>query len=260
MADLTGVRIAVTRAATQSKEWAVPLEQAGATVYACPLIRVEPHVVDDAMRRVLAGLDEFDWIVFTSVNGVDQFFRVVAEAGLAPHAAHGRKIACVGPATAAAAERYGMTTQAIPDVFVGDAMAAAILGTGPGTGQKILIARAAGGGPGLPQLLRERGAEVVDLELYRSVIDPEGAARLRELADQGKIDVVTFTSGSAVNYFVQTVDSQKHVTIAVIGPSTAQVARERGLTVDIVADPHTTTGLATAILNYYAARRGTLEV
>jgi uroporphyrinogen-III synthase len=260
MTDLAGVRIAVTRAATQSRELTEPLEQAGAIVQACPLIRIQPRAVDDEMRRVLARLGEFDWVVFTSANGVDQFFRVAAEVPQDTAALAGRKLACVGPATAAAAERYGLLVTAIPDVFVGEAVAAAMSAGGSVSGLKILIARAAGGGQGLPQALREQGADVVDLELYQSVIDPEGAARLRELINAGKIDLVTFTSGSAVNYFVQTVDPPKQVIIAVIGPSTAQVARERGLMVDIEAHPHTTAGLVTAILKYYAARRGTLEV
>ena len=260
MADLSGVRIAVTRAATQSRELSEPLQQAGAIVEACPLIRVQPHAVDEEMRRVLARLDTFDWVVFTSANGVDQFFRVVAEARLDAAVLRGRKLACVGPATAAAAARYGLHPDAIPDVFVGGAVAAAILGLGSLEARKVLIARATGGGQELPRSLREHGAEVVELELYESVLDPDGAGRLRDLTDQGKIDLVTFTSGSAVNYFVQTVDPQKQVVIAVIGPSTAQVARERGLRVDIEAHPHTTAGLVTAILNYYAARRGTLEV
>jgi uroporphyrinogen-III synthase len=96
--------------------------------------------------------------------------------------------------------------------------------------------------------------------MYRSVLDIENAARLRQLVQSQKIDVVTFTSGSAVNYFVQTVNLKNRVVIAVIGPSTASTARAHGLEVDIEADSHTVPGLVTAILNYYAARRGTLEV
>ena len=71
MKPLTGSRIAVTRAANQAEELALPLEEAGATVYRCPLIRIEPYAVDDRMRSVLQTLGDFDWLIFTSVNGVE---------------------------------------------------------------------------------------------------------------------------------------------------------------------------------------------
>jgi uroporphyrinogen III methyltransferase / synthase len=259
MKPLSGVRIAVTRAETQSGELAEPLENEGADVLRCPLIRVHPYSLDEEMLRVLTSLDSFQWVIFTSKNGVDQFMRVVAQAKVDVGALHGRKIACVGPATRAATEAYGLTPDTVPDRFVGEAITAAMMRHGPLRGRKVLIARAAGGGQVLPADLRREGAEVVDLELYRSEMDRDGAARLKTLAEGGKIDLVTFTSGSAVDYFVDIIHKTR-MAVAVIGPSTADVARARGLTVDIEANPHTIPGLVTAILNYYAARRGTLEV
>jgi uroporphyrinogen III methyltransferase / synthase len=260
MKPLSGIRIAVTRAAAQSSELVEPLAQAGAEVYACPLIRIEPYILDQAARSTIARAAEFNWLIFTSANGVDQFMRLFDETGGDRAALRASRIACVGPATAAVLREHDLSPAAVPASFTGVAVAAALFEQGAVAGRKVLIARASGGGQALPAQLREHGADVVDLELYRSVLDPDGAKRLNDLAAQGKVDLVTFTSGSAVDYFVETVDTHGQLIVAVIGPSTAQAARERGLVVDIEADPHTTSGLVTGILNYYAARRGTLEV
>ncbi len=257
MKRLDGVRIAVTRAAAQSAELTGPLEAAGARVFVCPLIRITGSVDEVLAERVLRGLREFSWIVFTSVNGVEHLMQLLRDRRIDAEVLRSKKIACVGPATAAAAERYALPVTVIPDDFVGVAVAGALAATGRVAGEHILIARAAGGGPQLPAELRGRGAIVEDFELYRAELDAEGAARLNQLVRDGQIDLLTFTSGSAVNYFVETVGTPKNMAVAAIGPSTAEVARSHGMRVDIIANPHTTAGLITAILEYFAAERGT---
>lgn len=257
---LSGVRIAVTRPADQSRELAEPLENAGAHVERCPLVRIAPNAADEEMRRAVSDLGDFAWVIFTSVNGVDQFMRLLHDERVDPKPLKTVRIACVGPATAGALRRYGLDPAALPHEYVGGAITEALLQTGSIRDRKVLIARASGGGRKLPEDLRAQGAEVVDLALYRTEGDDENGARLRGLIADGKIDLVTFTSGSAVNYFVDTVDLESRVAVAVIGPSTADVAHARGLEVAIEADPHTIPGLVQAILNYYAAGRGPLEV
>ena len=253
MSQLSGIRIAVTRPAAQSAELVALLTAAGADVVICPLIRIEPRVDAEAFRQVLRAFGEYAWLVFTSANGVDQFVRLMAEAGTP---ITGKQIACVGPATAAAAQRHGLVADAIPHEFTGEAVARMLAGGGSMAGKRVLIARAAGGGEGLPRELRREGARVDDLELYRSVADEQGADRLQQLVAGGQIDVVTFTAGSAVRYFVQAIGVSAHPTVAAIGPSTAAVARELGLRVDIVAHPHTSAGLVSAIFDYFAAGGG----
>jgi uroporphyrinogen III methyltransferase/synthase len=208
------------------------------------------------MRSVLERLGDFDWLIFTSVNGVEQTMRCLVAVNVDAGILSSKRIACVGPATAAAAERAGLSVAAMPSQFTGAAITQAVMAVAPISDSRILIARAAGGGQQLPADLRSQGAHVVDLELYRSVIDPVGTDRLKARLRAGEIDVVTFTSGSAVNYFVKSVGTKASPVIAVIGPSTAQIARDHGLPVEIEADPHTTAGLVTAILNYCAAHRG----
>lgn len=250
----------MTRAAAQARELAAPLESAGATVFVCPLIKIETRQDDDVTRRVLRELDEFSWIVFTSVNGVEHFTRMLTTAGMDVRTLAGKQLACVGPATATALERHGLRAKAMPEQFLGDAVAATLLAAGPIEGRRILLARAGGGGTGLPEELRRRGAQVEDLELYRSVPDADGATRLRALIRTKQLDMVTFTSGSAATYFVETIGSAAKLAVAVIGPSTAVAARKGGLHVDIEARPHTIAGLVTAILEYYAAQRGSWRI
>jgi uroporphyrinogen III methyltransferase / synthase len=256
MKPLAGIRVAVTRAANQAADLAVPLEEAGAAVLRCPLIRIEPYAMNDEMRSVLATIDEFDWLIFTSINGVERFMELLPQANIDASSLRDKRIACVGSVTAAAAERAGLAVAAVPSEFTGGALAGALIANAPIRGCRVLLARASGGGQQLPADLEDQGALVVELELYRSVIDASGATRLVERIRAGEIDVVTFTSGSAVNYFVESVKTKTYPVVAVIGPSTAQVARDHGLAVDIEADPHTTAGLVTAIVNYCAAHRG----
>jgi uroporphyrinogen III methyltransferase/synthase len=260
MKQLSGARIAVTRPAAQSRELVALLEEQGAQVVVCPLIRIDPGVDAEAVRRVWRDFDDFAWLIFTSANGVDQFMRLVAEAKSPGLSFRGKHIACVGPATADAARGHGLAVDVVPAAFTGDAIAEALAGTGDLRGKRVLIARARGGGAGLPAGLRAAGALVDDLELYRSVADPQGARQLAALAAAGQVDVVTFTSGSAVRYFADTITTPGNLTVAVIGPSTAEVARSCGLRVDIEANPHTTAGLVTAILEHFGRGSRPMEV
>src|SRR5687767_6230012 len=126
MKTLQGVRIAVTRAAKQSSELAKPLEAAGAQVLMCPLITVEPRRLDGDLHRMLDRLTDYDWIVLTSVNGVEQFIKLVrTNLPNSVEVLGERRFACVGPATAQALAGYGLPTHAMPDEFVGERVAAA---------------------------------------------------------------------------------------------------------------------------------------
>lgn len=242
MKPLQNVRIAVTRAVQQAEELAVPLRALGATVRVTPLIRIVP-----AEDLALPDLTQFDWIVFTSANGVAEFVARAHDAldGLRA------KIACVGPATAAAAARHGLVTDAMPHEFMSDALADALRAHGDLHDKQILIARAGGARQELPRRLTQAGARVSDLELYRSEIDARGARELKQHISNDDVDVVTFTSGSAVRYFAREIGDPGKAIVAVIGPMTAEAAREHGLEVRIAANPHTTEGLAAAISNYF---------
>jgi uroporphyrinogen III methyltransferase / synthase len=256
---LEGIRIAVTRAAAQSSELATPLEAAGAHVVVCSLIKVEPRAMDADLQHVLDRLGDYDWIVLTSVNGVEQFMKLLHTLESGPRALQQCRFACVGPATARALTRYGRVADVMPDEFVGEAVAGAMEAVDDLRDKVVLLPRAAGGGAALPAHLRKCGARVEEVELYQAVLDVEGAERLRRTITAQGVDLVTFTSGSAATYFVETVGPVRDVPVAVIGPSTAEVARSLGLNVAIEADPHTIDGLVQAIIDYFAAQRGITE-
>lgn len=253
MPALTGIRIAVTRAAEQAEELVRALRIRGADVVATPLIRISPRIDEDEVRAAMVKLDDYDWIVFTSVNGVDLFMRALQSAGEDIRSAAG--VACVGPATAAAAVRHGLEPSVIPDEYVGRAIADALAQRVQLDGLRILLARAEGGNADLPERLRAGGATVADLQLYRTSPDADGARALRAELAEGALDLITFTSGSTIRYFTELVGRPGRAKVAVIGPVTADAARSAGIDVDIVGVPHTTGGLVGAIAGYFEENR-----
>lgn len=244
MRSLSDVRIAVTRAQDQAEELAIPLRERGAQVLLTPLIKVAPAVSDTPLRAAIHQLPSFDWIVFTSANGVERFAHACRESNVSIGSI---AAACVGPATEAVARARGFDVRVVPDEFTGDAVATALATRTDIAGARILLARAAGARASVADILRERGADVTDVEVYRSVPDEAGAAKLQRLLTDDGIDIVTFTSGSTVRYFSRYVGGVGRARVAVIGPITADAAMQHGITVAAVANPHTTAGLVAAI-------------
>ena len=228
---LIGARIAVTRPAEQAEELASPLRSLGADVVICPLIRIVAREFDANPR-------DFSWVVFTSVNGVEIFMR--------DRARFSTPVACVGAVTADAARSFGLDVRAVPEKFLGDAVAEVM---GDVNGARVLIVRASRSENNLLELLNAAGASVVEVAVYDTEADMAGAARLRE--ELGRVDVVTFTSSSAVRSFAEHVGNGKDLKVVVIGPVTAQTAVEMGVEVTAVAEPHTTAGIVDAIVKLW---------
>jgi uroporphyrinogen-III synthase len=252
MGKLTGIRIAVTRPEDQARELAQPLQEAGAEVLIAPLIRIATPLDAAPLHKAIDDIGTFDWLLFSSVNGVLRFVDEMNAAGKNVETLRSMRIACVGPATAAAAQRCGLSVEVMPDEFTGDGMAPAIAAKSDLAGRKVLIARARGARGVLPQMLRSLGADVHDVETYRSVPDEAGAQRLRSAIDASRVDVVTLTSGSAARCFAEAILPGAAIVVAAIGPITARDAEAAGLPVTIVADPHTSQGMVAAIVDYYA--------
>lgn len=247
---LDGVRIAVTRPEAQAEDLAGPLRGLNAVVTVTPLIRIVPTTVTGEARAAITNAATFDWIVFSSVNGVRHFRRALESEGISPSALAAR-IACVGPITADAAVRCGLDASVIPEEYTGSGLAGALAREGSLQGSRILLARAGGASPVLPTELRQRGAVVFDIELYRSVADPVGAERLKAEILSANIDVVTFTSASAVRYFGELVGDMGQALCAVIGPTTAETAQNQGFFVNILGEPHTIDGLVESIARHF---------
>jgi uroporphyrinogen-III synthase len=235
---LAGLRVLVTRAGPQASGFADRLRQAGAEVTSVPTIDIQP--LDARADPRLGNLGRYDWIVFTSANGVAAFAQLLDELGvLFP----GARLAAIGPETAAAIREAGHRPDLVPEQFVAESLALALPAP-----VRVLVPRAAGARDALPDRLRQRGSTVDVLELYRAVAPPGLATALNRVL--GDLDVVTFTSSSTVRHFVEAVghDLPPRVRVACIGPVTAATARDAGLPVAIIAEEYTTQGLVDALI------------
>jgi uroporphyrinogen III methyltransferase/synthase len=257
---LAGRRIVVTRAREQAGELARVLEALGAEVLAVPTIRVVPLADLTALRAALTGPAAYDWIVFTSQNTVAVVCDRLPEWGLTARDLARMAVAAIGPATAQALERYGVTPDVVPPQYVAEAVVAAVVARGPVHGKRVLVPRAREGRDALPEGLRARGAIVDVIPVYETVrAAGDGGALAAQLLG-GTIDVVTLTSSSTVRGFVDLVGraaaTSGRFTAAVIGPVTAATARELGLAVAVEADEYTVGGLVAALLRYYGESGG----
>ncbi|MBI4875452.1 MAG: uroporphyrinogen-III synthase [Acidobacteria bacterium] len=242
---LAGRRVVITRAESQGGEFARKLAALGAEVVAFPTIAVSPPANPAPLDEALARLDQYDWLIFTSANGV-RFF--VERWKGAPQVLRAR-VCAIGPATRRAAESMGFRVEIVPREYVAESLVEAFAGQDL-AGKLILLPRAAVARDVAPDALRARGATVDVVEAYRTVIPPGAAERARELFGAGKPDWITFTSSSTVNNFLAAAGraALEGVRVASIGPVTSQTLREHGIVVDVEAAVYTTDGLLEAIL------------
>jgi hydroxymethylbilane synthase len=251
--SLRGRRIVVTRSRGQSAAFCRKLEAAGAQPVEVPVVRIVPVADSKPLREVLSNLSGYDWAVFTSVNGVEHCWEVVADGGMASAIFEGVKVAAVGSATAAALVQRGVPVDFVPERFVGEDVARGLQDV---AGKRICLLRAKLAGSELPELLRARGAVVDDVAVYENVaeeIEPDCVAELMR-----GVDAVTFTSGSTARNFAAAMGRHRglagmlaNLPCACIGPVTAGVARDLKLRVAVVADVHTTDGLLDALVAYF---------
>jgi uroporphyrinogen III methyltransferase/synthase len=245
---LSGKRIVVTRARAQASGIAARLRELGAEVVQLPVIRIAAPDDPAPLRRAAEEAGAFDWIVFTSANGVERFFAALAEAGKDARALGGVRACAIGPATAAELARHGIRADLVPDEFVAEAALQALSAAAELAGRRILIPRAAEARSVLPDGLRARGAEVVEVAAYRTVRDGSGAEGVRTRLDAGEIDWVTFTASSTVRSFAALLGADAgKARVASIGPITSATLRELGMPVDVEAEEYTIPGLVQAL-------------
>ena len=246
---LKGKRIVVTRAAQQAEPLVTQLCALGAEVVCFPTIDFAPPDNWEPLDRAIASLKAYDWLIFTSVNGVSFFWQRLVKMGKGADALHPLRIAAIGPATTQALQQRGVAPDLIPETYVAEALADAL---GQVEGERILLARANIARKALPDILRARGAQVDEGVAYRTV--PAAAAEVQTLL-QHPIDVITFTSSSTVKHFVEQVGAEgiemlQKATIACIGPITAETVRTLGLRPAIVAMEYTIPGLVAALVTH----------
>ncbi len=251
---LFGKRIVVTRARTQASGFAAQLEALGAEVIQFPTIRIVDPADAEPLHRAAAEVDRFDWVIFTSINGVERFWSALREIGRDTRALAGVSLCAIGPATAAAIEEEGAQADLVPERFVAEAIIEALAAETDLDGTRILLPRAAEARSVLPQTLRSYGAQVVEVVAYRTVPDGTEADALRERLQRQEIDLITFTASSTVRNYVDLIGATVgDAEVASIGPITSATARELGLPVHIEAEEYTIPGLVRAIREHYAA-------
>jgi uroporphyrinogen III methyltransferase/synthase len=255
---LTGRRVVVTRPPGQSEEIISLLEKLGAAIIHCPTIEVRAPDSWDGLDLSIARLESYDWIVFTSANGADFFFRRLGEKRAdALSALEGSVVCAIGPSTARAIEAAGASVDLVATDSKAEGALAAIIerlgGGGQVRGLRFLIPRAKVARDLLPVKLGELGATVDAVEAYQTVKPDVDARSIVRLFTGGDIDAITFTSSSTVTNFAALVGTKdlsgllSGVTVACIGPVTAATAREHGLTDIVQPETYTAASLVRSI-------------
>ncbi len=250
---LSGLRIGVTRPFEQSKSFVEKLRALGAMPIFMPTIKTIDSINTQEVRAVMDKVDSYDYIVFSSTNGVDSFFRALNKRGKDSRTLAGKKIAAIGPVTADALLDYGITVDVTAKTFIAEGMLEAVLSSETVKGKKFLLVRSDIGRNTLPEGLKEAGAEVDQAAFYltqTAELKPTAVDMLKH----SKIDVVTFTSSSTVEgLFVQISGDElgDKTKIASIGPQTSKAIKNHGRIPDIEAVEYTTKGLAEAIREFY---------
>jgi uroporphyrinogen III methyltransferase/synthase len=254
---LFGRRIVVTRSSDQAGELVSLLEEAGAETILLPTIQILPSAdageLDDACRDI----ESFDWIVFTSANGVDHFMRRFLSLRDVRDL-KGIRICTVGPATTAALDPFGIRVDLTPAEFRAEAVISDLCARENMEGQRVLLPRGDLAREILADELRRAGADVADVAAYRTVPAGEQEAQhVYGLLLDHAIDAVTFTSASTVRNFVrllgdeQAVDLLRSTVVAAIGPVTADAAAQLGIQVAVRPGSYTVPALADAIVSYF---------
>jgi uroporphyrinogen III methyltransferase/synthase len=248
---LFGKHVLVTRARHQADALSRLLSERGAEPVELPAIDIEKtgsRELDDA----IANLHSYHWLVFTSSNGVAAFFERLYDLKLDSRALSGLKIGAIGPATAEALAQKGINADYVPEVYSSEGLSTGLKGQAV-RGKRFLLPRADIADKRLVEGLRGLGAEVHEIAAYRTLPQPEAMAQARERILSGQIDVIAFTSSSAVSSLVAVFNKKVPINtkVACIGPRTAETAAKAGLKVDIVAREHTIPALVSAIEDYF---------
>ncbi len=237
-------RIIVTRPRAQADGFLDGLRVAGFEPICLPVIEIQPMDENAELDRALANLDQYQWVVFTSVNGVEVVL------GRLPAGTRLPRVAAIGPKTASALRKRGVIPEFVPDEYVAESI---LPGLGDVRGRKVLLPRAEIARKALPEAIRAAGGTAHEIAVYRTLPAKLDAAGLQALR-QG-VDWLTFTSPSTVENFLEVVRAAGldplrlpgRPRIACIGPITEQAAREAGFDVALVAKDYTTEGLIRAL-------------
>ncbi|MEE9252453.1 MAG: uroporphyrinogen-III C-methyltransferase [Thermodesulfobacteriota bacterium] len=253
---LFGRKILVTRAREQASDLVKLIEEQGANALEFPTIRIIPPASWERLDGAIEGLSSYDWIVFTSVNGVERFFGRLRERGRDVRALGSLQIACIGEQTARRVEERGFNVDLVPDDFRAEGLIE-VFENADVKGKRILIPRAKDAREVLPEELSQMGAVVDVVPAYETKKpEAESADEVKELLLTGEVDVITFASSSTARNFFEALGDDaagcvQNSVIACIGPVTAKTVREFGFEPTIVCSKYTIEELVSEISNHF---------
>lgn len=266
---LAGVRVLVGRARQQASALSAELQGLGADVIEIPFIEIRPPRSYQPLDSALKKISEYDWLILTSVNGVEALAARAKELGIQTEKLSHLKVATIGPSTRSAAEEMGLKVAVIPAKYVAESVVDSL--REKVRGQRVLLVRAAVARDVIPRELREMGATVEVVEAYETVVPAASKKKLRSVMKDPaqRPQVITFTSSSTVRNFVALLGGRRRpphtnpphinppptsdnrldrVRLASIGPITSATLREFGLPVHVEAEEYTIAGLTRAIV------------
>jgi uroporphyrinogen III methyltransferase/synthase len=246
---LFGQKIVVTRSSDQAVEFSERLRALGADAIELPVISIQPPEDPAPLDQAIERLASYDWLIFTSVNGV-RFFMDRLDLSTRDLRSLKARICAIGPATRRAVDDLHLKVDLMPEEYVAESLVKAFAGERL-AGKRILLPRAAVARDLIPKELGKLGAQVDLVEAYRNVVPEDAASRAREiLSATRKPAWITFTSSSTVTNLLAAAgrEALEGVRIASIGPVTSETARAQGLKVDVEAKQYTIDGLIEAIL------------
>jgi uroporphyrinogen III methyltransferase/synthase len=249
---LSGKRIVVTRTRKQAGALSTQLRALGADVLELPTIRIEPPTDLREFAELVQDAHAYDWIVFTSPNGVEAFFDIFYKLYDDAREIGGAKIAAIGPATAQRVQDFHLHIDLQPEEFVAEGVIREFEKQGGVENLRILLARAEKARDVLPKELSRLGAIVDEGFAYRTVPETRDTTGARRRLLEEGADLITFTSSSTVeNFLALGLPWPKGMQVASIGPVTSKTARDHGLKIDVEARRHDIEGLVEAVRDFF---------
>ena len=247
--NLEGKKVVITRSADQAPETVKMVRAAGGIPILFPTIEIVEPESWEPVDRAIGRLKMYQWVIFTSVNGVGFFTRRMEETGVSTSALGGARLCAIGPATAEALKKLGLNVTLMPEKFVAESVLEALENHGALKGARILLPRAEIARNTLPDGLRTSGAQVDVVTVYRTVRANPPEKLKRDVIDA---DIITFTSPSTLTNFLGIMENQaesalKGKLVACIGPVTRDKAEELGVPVHVVPEEYTLKGLLEAL-------------
>ena len=254
---LKGKRILITRARSQALSLSQRIESLGGEVVEFPTIEIKPPASYESLDEAIKQITSYDWLIFTSVNGVEQFLSRFEKLGKNIANLAGIEVGAIGPETAKRLTAAQIRLSLVPKQYQAEGILEELLSKNL-FGKRVLIPRAAKARDILPETLRQRGARVELVEAYQTVPPQTDVAAVHKLLRDGKIDVITFTSFSTATNFAAMLHDHdlprllSRMVIACIGPITKKTVEDLGMRSEIVSEEFTIPGLVNAMVDYFA--------